>query len=295
MINRPLVTFALFAFNQEAYIREAVRSALAQSYDPLQIIISDDASTDATFSIIEEEVAGYNGPHRILLNCNTKNLGIGGHINRMMELAEGELIVAAAGDDISLPERVSRLVETWKASGFQADSLHSAVIRITPKGERLDLFSPKHCRLTSPHDLIKRGVIIGASHAWTKRVFDKFGKLNPNIVSEDRVIGFRSSLCGGILYIDVPLVIYRLGGISNTGFNKLEINIRNELKASHLRILHLMQNYNDYMCCSSIQPAILRTIKKEISKKISQQVCIAAKLKGEKFVSLRSFFSMINR
>ena len=295
MNRQPLVTFALFAYNQEAYIREAVQSALAQSYSPLQIVISDDSSTDATFSIIEEEVSGYNGPHRILLNCNTKNLGIGAHVNRMMELAEGELIVAAAGDDISLPERVSQLVEAWKASGFQADSLHSAVIRMTPEGKRCDLFFLKGCRRTSPHDFIKRSVILGATHAWTKRVFDKFGKLNPNVVSEDRVIGFRSSLCGGVQYIDVPLVMYRLGGISSTGFKTLEINIQSELKALHLGILHLMQNYNDYMRCSTIQPGVLRMIKKEHSKNISQQICIIAKINGEKFVWLRNFFTAINR
>jgi glycosyltransferase involved in cell wall biosynthesis len=295
MNSQPLVTFALFTYNQEAYIREAVRSALAQTYSPLQIVFSDDSSTDATFSIIEEEVSGYCGPHQILLNCNTKNLGIGGHVNRVMELARGELIVAAAGDDISLPERVSQLVAAWESSGYRADSLHSAVIRMTPEGKRCDLFSLKGCRRTSPHDFIKRSVIIGATHAWTKRVFDKFGKVNPNIVSEDRVIGFRSSLCGGIQYIDVPLVMYRLGGISSEGFKTLEINIQNELKSSHLGILHLMQNYNDYMCCSSIQAGILRIIKKEISKKISQQVGIVAKINGEKFVWLRNFFSAVNR
>jgi hypothetical protein len=89
--------------------------------------------------------------------------------------------------------------------------------------------------------------------------------------------------------------MYRLGGISSEGFKTLEINIQNELKSSHLGILHLMQNNNDYMCCSSIQAGILRIIKKEISKKISQQVGIVAKINGEKFVWLRNFFSAVNR
>lgn len=286
--SQPLVTLALLTYNQEAYVRDAVRSVLAQSYSPLQIVISDDASSDATFSIIKKEVSSYNGPHRILLNCNPKNFGIGDHINRIMELANGELIVAAAGDDLSLPERVSLLVDAWRSSGFQADSLHSAVFRMTPEGEKIDLYSLKHCHRRSPHDFIRRSVIVGASHAWTRRVFNKFGNLSSQVVSEDRVIGFRSSLCGGIQYIDTPLVMYRMGGISNTEFKTLDINIKNELKASHLRILHLMQNYNDSMCCSPIQPSILLTLKKEIRKKISQQVKIVAKMNGEKFVWLRS-------
>ena len=45
--DRPLVTFALFAYNQEKYIREAVEGAFAQTYAPLEIILSDDCSTDS--------------------------------------------------------------------------------------------------------------------------------------------------------------------------------------------------------------------------------------------------------
>ena len=41
---RPLVTFALFAYNQEKYIREAVEGAFSQTYEPLEIILSDDYS-----------------------------------------------------------------------------------------------------------------------------------------------------------------------------------------------------------------------------------------------------------
>jgi len=40
--ERPLLTFALFGYNQEQYIREAVEGAFAQTYSPLEIILSDD-------------------------------------------------------------------------------------------------------------------------------------------------------------------------------------------------------------------------------------------------------------
>ena len=50
--GRPLITFALFAYNQEKYIEEAVQGAFLQTYSPLEIILSDDGSTDRTFEII---------------------------------------------------------------------------------------------------------------------------------------------------------------------------------------------------------------------------------------------------
>ena len=45
----PLVTLALITYRQERFVREAVRGVLAQTYSPLQVVISDDASPDATF------------------------------------------------------------------------------------------------------------------------------------------------------------------------------------------------------------------------------------------------------
>ena len=100
---RPLVTLAVITYNQEQYIREAVDGALAQTYSPLQIIISDDCSPDATFDIAEDIVNKYEGPHDVLLNRNDPNLGIGKHVNKVMGLVKGDLVVLGAGDYISIP------------------------------------------------------------------------------------------------------------------------------------------------------------------------------------------------
>ncbi len=53
---RPLVTFALFAYNQEQYIREAVEGAFSQTYEPLEIILSDDCSSATRFILSERQV-----------------------------------------------------------------------------------------------------------------------------------------------------------------------------------------------------------------------------------------------
>src|SRR5690606_9493062 len=94
--ERPLVTFALFAYNQENYIREAIEGAFAQTYEPLEIILSDDCSTDQTFEIMQEVVLGYNGPHKVCVRRNEVNLGLAGHINSILAQAEGEFICWAA-------------------------------------------------------------------------------------------------------------------------------------------------------------------------------------------------------
>ena len=62
--ERPLVTFALLAYNQERFVREAVRAAFEQTYRPLEIILSDDCSQDGTFEVLMNMAQSYTGPHK---------------------------------------------------------------------------------------------------------------------------------------------------------------------------------------------------------------------------------------
>ena len=114
--HRPLLTFAIAAFNQEQFIREAVEAALAQTYSPLEIILSDDCSEDGTFDVMRKLAGSYRGPDRVILNRNSTRRSIGGHLNRVVAIAKGELILAAAGDDISLPQRTQVVYEAWESS-----------------------------------------------------------------------------------------------------------------------------------------------------------------------------------
>ena len=129
---RPLVTFALFAYNQEKYIREAVEGAFSQTYGPLEIILSDDCSADRTFEIMQEMAAAYKGLHRVISVQQSKNLGIIDHVLAVASLAEGELIIVAAGDDISLPSRTEAVASAWLHSG--ATALYSGWIVMDDQG-----------------------------------------------------------------------------------------------------------------------------------------------------------------
>jgi len=105
MNRKPLLTFCVGAYNHERFIEKAVEGAFAQTYSPLQILLSDDCSSDKTFEIMSAMAAAYRGPHKIILNRNDRNLGLAGHVNRAAELMGGELLILSAGDDISLAHR----------------------------------------------------------------------------------------------------------------------------------------------------------------------------------------------
>ena len=70
-------SIVLLCFNQEDLIEESLNSCLQQDYSNLEIVISDDASTDNTISIIEKKLGKYQGNHKIIVNKNKSNLEIG--------------------------------------------------------------------------------------------------------------------------------------------------------------------------------------------------------------------------
>ena len=226
MKDKPLLSFALFACNQEAFIKSAIEGAFAQTYSPLEIIISDDCSKDRTFEIATAMVAGYRGPHTVRLNRNETNLGIGAHVNRVLEMCHGELVFAAAGDDISLPSRVEVTYQAWEQFDRKPTSVCSSYMTISETGEEMGIGGLRG----DPNDkrplkllegslseflVTRRPAVCGCSHALTPGLFEYFGPLVSGL--EDLVLSFRSLAVGQILYIQQPLVKYRRHG-SNVSF-----------------------------------------------------------------------------
>ena len=125
---RPLVTFALFAYNQEKYIREAVESAFSQTYEPLEIILSDDCSSDRTFEIMQEMAAEYKGPHEVRVRCSEVNRGVLSHVLSVAHEANGDIFVVGAGDDISFQKRVEVIVQCFAGEDIYAFSSDDIII-----------------------------------------------------------------------------------------------------------------------------------------------------------------------
>jgi len=217
-VERPLLTFAILAYNQEQYIREAIEAAFAQTYEPLQIILSDDCSPDYTFEIMQEMAEVYKGPHRVCLNRNATNLHIGGHVNSVMGLAEGQLLVVAAGDDISLPQRVDCNFRAWDNAGCpEYCSILSAVEQWCPGSE--SRFTPAKTAQKgayAPYLFDDDFAYNGSGHAWTTNTFKLFGDFPTGLVNEDTALIVRNTIAGSILTIDEPLVRHRLHD-ANTG------------------------------------------------------------------------------
>jgi hypothetical protein len=216
-VQRPLATFTVFAYNQEDYVAEAVRGALAQQYRPLQVILSDDASTDRTFEIMTEASRACPPDIALVLNRNPVNTGIAEHIDKVIGMAEGKYVVLSAADDVSLPERTGVSVEALVNDEEGRMALHSAVINVDATGRVLYVReNPHRHRLDSPEAVLAHDVYLtGSSVTVDKWMYTGFPALLPDVVNEDKVTAFRCAFHGGAVYIEQPLVRYRAGvGVS---------------------------------------------------------------------------------
>lgn len=241
----PLITFALFSYNQESYIRQAMMAALDQTHQPLEIIVSDDCSSDNTYDVICDLAKKYNGPHKLIITRNESNLGIGSHINKICRMARGELIVASAGDDVSASNRTSEIANAWMGSGRKHFSICSDAVIIDSNGNEKELMNGEPFRGRLADGILNSfSGLHGATHAWHADVFRIFGELLPETVCEDRVIALRSCLLGGFAYINKTLVQYRVhGGNISHHFAVANDDIIKRTISIHKRNSNVYKNY----------------------------------------------------
>lgn len=99
----PLVSIIVITYNSSKYVLETLESAKAQTYQNIELIVSDDCSTDNTVEIckkwIEENKDRFVRTELITVN---KNTGITPNFNRGLKVAEGECVKFIAGDDLLL-------------------------------------------------------------------------------------------------------------------------------------------------------------------------------------------------
>lgn len=206
----------LLSYNQAGFIEAALRSCLAQRGEPLHIVCSDDASTDDSWAILQGIVASYEGPHHVTVRRNDFNLGIAGHYNRLVDESTCELLITAAGDDLSEPDRAIWLLQAWDTTGGRADLVSSDVTDIDREGTAHGVLKVDDLAgYQGVADWVrKRPHVIGASHAFTRRLMQRFGPIDPRLHYEDQIMAFRAIASGGGVTVRQPLVRYRRGGES---------------------------------------------------------------------------------
>lgn len=104
-MKEPLVSIIVCTYNGAAFLEEQLHSIFTQTYPNLEIIISDDGSTDNTKDIINK----YKNNIGTIINYNKKNLGFSKNFEFASGLSKGNYIAYSDQDDIWLPQKIEKL------------------------------------------------------------------------------------------------------------------------------------------------------------------------------------------
>ena len=109
-LPQPRLSVCLPTYNGEAYVAEAVRSVLEQSYTDFELVAVDDGSSDRTLELLQTF-----GDPRLRIYQNPHQRGIPGNWNVAVGLARGEYICVFHQDDVMLTDNLARKIALFDA------------------------------------------------------------------------------------------------------------------------------------------------------------------------------------
>jgi glycosyltransferase involved in cell wall biosynthesis len=207
-VGKFRVSVFVLAYRMERTIEQAIESALAQTV-PCEIIVSDDASDDRGYELAISAVAAYSGNHTVIVRRNESNQGLCRHIDTLSKIATGDIFVFMAGDDVSYPDRVQKLL-TMFDSCPDAYAVGSSVDEIDNDGKILRRGA---WFLDTPMDqqkFLRRGkfvALLGASMAIRRDILDGLPPLTGMV--EDNMLTLRATLFGRVYCVRESLLGYR--------------------------------------------------------------------------------------
>lgn len=231
MENSPLVSVAVTTYNSSRYVLETLESIKAQTYQNLELIVSDDCSTDNTVAICKDWIQSNQSRFvRTVLLESPINTGVSGNGNRARNACNGEWIKGIAGDDLLMPHCISSNVK-YVAERPEICFLFSKV-KVFGESEEYNADFEKNAfegysifglKASQQYQKLLIGLnCIPAASCFSKReAYQLYGISNDERMPmlEDYPKWLRLTKMGVDLYfMDEYTVLYRIGsGVSNSG------------------------------------------------------------------------------
>ncbi|MBE7172777.1 MAG: glycosyltransferase family 2 protein [Williamsia sp.] len=202
-MEEPLVSIVVCTYNGERFIEDQLRSLLQQTYQHIEIIVSDDASSDGTVSLL----SSYSSHPKCRVLLHKENVGFIKNFERGMAVATGTYIALCDQDDSWLPEKIQLLCQhIGDSSGVYCDSE-----LINERGERLGkkISDIKHMYSgTDARGFVITNMVSGHALMIRREVLNRALPL-PSSVFHDEWLTVHATVLNGIRYVDKPLVLYR--------------------------------------------------------------------------------------
>lgn len=211
---KPLVTVVAICYNQEKYVEATLNSIKAQTYSNIQLIISDDGSTDKTKEIVRRWIAT-NFPSAIFLDHKV-NQGITKNYNSTLPYITGEYVKLIGCDDVLLPDTIEVLMQMFSDLSEEFGVIYSDMYRIDEEGKLIDevgIVEKRGHQVYSGYvykEMIQKPFVTAASMIFRRAVLDKLKRFNEKVFYEDHDFYLRASKYFKFYYIPEKLVQYRV-------------------------------------------------------------------------------------
>lgn len=209
---KPLVSIIIPVYNGENYLKEAIDSALAQTYEPIEVLVVNDGSTDRT----EEISLSYGDRIRYFAK---ENGGVSTALNMGISNMHGEYFSWLSHDDLYKPEKIE--FEIAALSNNPTRIVYSNYAVIDKEGVTIAVMdiSKKYpgADLTFGLFPILRQVLNGCSMLIHKSHFTRVGLFDEHLrFTQDYDLWFRMFRGVELVYVNEPLVMMREHGSQTT-------------------------------------------------------------------------------
>ena len=236
-MGKPLVSICLITYMHERYIEDCLKSLVGQTYDNIELLILDDASTDNTFQIIKTyEVRLRSRFPRILIEQNSHNSGnVSANFNHMLKQTNGEYVKTFSGDDVMALGYVEKMVEHMEKNsdaimGYtNAYAVEDGFRMGDDPGNEYAYTKHKPCSQAETFErLMISNYLIAPTTMMRKRAFEKYGYYDETISFEDYEFWLRLSRYENFTYLPRKLIYYRRAENSMTNYKSGDV--REKLK-----------------------------------------------------------------
>lgn len=255
MTDNPLVSIIVITYNSSKYVLETLESAKSQTYRNIELILSDDCSTDNTVEIVEGWIKENTGFFkRCTISKSIINTGIPANCNRGIKLAKGEWIKLIAGDDSLYPYIIEEYIN-FINKNQEVYFVHSDVDRYISSFNEESRMKPAGTRnfrinrdgITAKEQfqiLLRINRVLAPTVMVNRRKMVDLGLFDETLFWwEDKPMWLKVTYSGIKLnYLDIPGVKYRIHNKSvtqksqNAIFPKFLVEVnREKLKKHHFK------------------------------------------------------------
>jgi glycosyltransferase involved in cell wall biosynthesis len=208
--SRPLVSVILTCFDHEAFVARALEGVHAQTYRPIQLIVTDDASTDGSARTITGWLDA-RWPDATFIRHDT-NVGLCRTLNEALDHVAGELVTISSADDWMEPERLDRLVAELDSAPEDVGLVYSGVRLVDGDGNELALVNAEPG--SAPSGWIYRRqltqpTVLTPSVMVRRSVYEAVGAFNEDDVVEDYDMWLRVCRSFRVQHVPGALVNFR--------------------------------------------------------------------------------------